>query len=759
MMSAEPDPQTQDANSNKVASPKAANTKEEPDDLDAELEKLDDVDNVDGDGGPDKENAEGGEAGDGGGDEDAADYKAGRRKREREFRRKQREEKKRLKKEAKLAKKEAKKQEKERLRIENERMLDEERQRNAQEKERQLMAVEEAISWEAERRYRLYLSMIRQYREKKEADELKKIELKRRNEMEREEGFYFDHGSLQAKQTANDKEFTRFKTTPSVVTNFCGHEGAVYKVRFTQDESQMLTCSEDKTLKLWDVASGSLVMSLGGNGEGHTKVIRDCDIHPSYIPSNKDVGVRIAISCSMDMTIRFWCLDTKVEIHSLVGHADAITACSFSKNGDLVLSCSMDGTFRLWMASMTRPILSSKLAQVYVFKGHNGFLSHCTFSPTEKCIISWGGYGDSTIRLWNSKPIDIYSTPETTETVQFPVVESPALYLAPEESGSFFLPAKAFEEAKEGFVFKMGLEGLGYYLDRPIENYERMMAVYYLTKERAEDISATSLQPKKSKLGLLKIDKKWTAAILKDARNINLNNLKIRKEEKRKMAKHAKQKIKEIREQKKLQDKAKKQNFELELPGTKKEKPKKKAEALLTVDNVLKDWDNTEKEKMINFSLSKVAAKEYLDFKTAADNRPMMLQRLMRTKQLAKYFYTDYELNLATSKERKHSQLELPALQSRSERRSGFSILPGFESRKTERILKGMYESDNVADTNGLIRIMNHNPPKNEDGTIQSHDVFSALGDKGHKAWINNCKFSPCERRLASCASDGSIKV
>ena len=71
------------------------------------------------------------------------------------------------------------------------------------------------------------------------------------------------------------------------------------------------------------------------------------------------------------------------------------------------------------------------------------------------------------------------------------------------------------------------------------------------------------------------------------------------------MAKHAKQKIKEIREQKKLQDKAKKQNFELELPGTKKEKPKKKAEALLTVDNVLKDWDNTEKEKMINFSLSK----------------------------------------------------------------------------------------------------------------------------------------------------------
>jgi WD40 repeat protein len=755
------DAQPDDAQPDKAQPEDASRSRLQSDDLDAELDALEGTDTAgpgeNGEPGGEEGKDAGGEGGDDDGEEDAGDYKAGRRKREREFKKKARAEKKRAKKEAKQAKKDAKKEEKERLRAENERMLDEERQQKEQEEERSLMAIEELISWEAEYRHRLYLTMVTEFNQKIAADKAKKVELDRRKEMAREEGFYFDHGSLQTKQTPKDKSFTRFKTTPSIVTNFVGHEGAVYKVRFSSDQRQMLTCSEDKTLKLWDVATGNLVLTLGADGDGHTKVVRDCDLHPSYVPGERRVGIRIAMSCSMDMTIRFWCLDTKLEVHSLVGHADAITACSFSKAGDLALTCSMDGTFRMWLTSLTKPIMSSKIAQVFVYKGHTGFLSNCAFSPSENCIISWGGYGDSTIRLWNAYS-DVDAGTATAEILRLPAVGDAAPTSGAVSGEGGFISAMVFEEAKEGFVFKTGNQGIGYYPDKPVKADAHMMAIYY-PPTGGEAVPEPLLKQLK-KSNLIKVDKKRAVSILKDVKKMDAHNLKLKKEHNKKMAKLAKQRVKEIREKKKRDAKNEKKAFQMALPGDKKA-PKKKGK-LVTAESVLQDWDNMQRAQMSEFSLSTKAATEYLEFKTVADKRPLFLQRLVKAKQVSKYYEEANEFDLATSRERKPSHSELPALkleQRRTVRRGGFSMLPGFGPRKRIRILKGMHDSDNTVDADGLIRIMNHFPPKDEAGNTQPHDVFSALGDVGHKAWINDCKFSPCERRLASCASDGSIKV
>jgi serine-threonine kinase receptor-associated protein len=89
----------------------------------------------------------------------------------------------------------------------------------------------------------------------------------------------FSRDSLSLATGSNDKLLRIFdleKPEQPKVT-FIGHTAAVKQVLFADEESKMLlSCSDDKTLRLWDVASGTEIRKLELSAAvGGMEIVRD----------------------------------------------------------------------------------------------------------------------------------------------------------------------------------------------------------------------------------------------------------------------------------------------------------------------------------------------------------------------------------------------------------------------------------------------------------------------------------------------------
>jgi len=72
-----------------------------------------------------------------------------------------------------------------------------------------------------------------------------------------------------------------------------GHSGIVNDCAFSPDGCFILSASDDKTLKIWDAASGQEKLTL----KGHTGSVNAC----VYSPDG-----RLIVSASSDKTLRVW---------------------------------------------------------------------------------------------------------------------------------------------------------------------------------------------------------------------------------------------------------------------------------------------------------------------------------------------------------------------------------------------------------------------------------------------------------------------
>ncbi len=92
----------------------------------------------------------------------------------------------------------------------------------------------------------------------------------------------------------------------------------------------------DKTIKLWDVASGTVKATLSGHGDYVNSVVFSPD------------GKIVASSSSMDKTIKLWDVASGTEKTTLSGHWDNVTSVAFSPDGKILASSSSDKTIKLW---------------------------------------------------------------------------------------------------------------------------------------------------------------------------------------------------------------------------------------------------------------------------------------------------------------------------------------------------------------------------------------------------------------------------
>jgi WD40 repeat protein/serine/threonine protein kinase len=161
------------------------------------------------------------------------------------------------------------------------------------------------------------------------------------------------------------------------VATFEGHSGEVGSVCLSADGRWALSGSKDRTLRLWEVATGRCVRRF----EGHTKQVESVCL---------SADGRWALSGSADHTVRLWEVATGRCVRTFEGHTNSVDSVSLSADGRLALSGSSDNTLRLWEVATGRCVRR--------FEGHTKQVESVCLSADGGWALS--GSADHTVRLW-----------------------------------------------------------------------------------------------------------------------------------------------------------------------------------------------------------------------------------------------------------------------------------------------------------------------------------------------------------------------
>lgn len=157
-----------------------------------------------------------------------------------------------------------------------------------------------------------------------------------------------------------------------------GHSSDVNSVTFSPDGQMLVTGSDDRTIKLWNLTTKQEIRTL----VGHSSYIYAIAISPDG---------QIIASGSVDKTIKLWNLNTGKEIRTLIGHSNSVASVAFSPDGKLLASSSLDKTIKLWNLETNK--------EIRTLTGHSQAVASVAFSPDGLTLAS-GSY-DKTIKLWN----------------------------------------------------------------------------------------------------------------------------------------------------------------------------------------------------------------------------------------------------------------------------------------------------------------------------------------------------------------------
>ncbi|XP_026182914.1 apoptotic protease-activating factor 1 isoform X1 [Mastacembelus armatus] len=199
-----------------------------------------------------------------------------------------------------------------------------------------------------------------------------------------------------------------------------GHLSWVQRVQFSPDGSQLLSCSDDQTVRLWETnkVHTSSAISLKRDSDvlfrGEEIIVSAADNCNRLTVRDGRTGCMLFQSEEKSSRIRCTCMcrqppavalgqeDGTVQVlevpsgkllANLLGHTKTVLHCQFTQNGQTLITSSEDTTLRVWRwQSGDCMVLQGHKEQVRCF-------SLFSTSPANTHLLSWSF--DGTVKVWD----------------------------------------------------------------------------------------------------------------------------------------------------------------------------------------------------------------------------------------------------------------------------------------------------------------------------------------------------------------------
>ena len=192
------------------------------------------------------------------------------------------------------------------------------------------------------------------------------------------------------------EELNSAESRPTASRRLIGHSGCVYAVSFSPSATpsgapnsagslttskHLLSCSADKSVRLWSLESWTCLVVY----KGHDDIVWDVKWGPFG---------HYFVTGSHDRTARLWATNDISFLRIFVGHDKDVDVVCFHPNNAYVFTGSCDRMVRMWKVMDGIP--------VRMFTGHTGNITSLACSPSGKILASADDAG--TIILWDLAP-------------------------------------------------------------------------------------------------------------------------------------------------------------------------------------------------------------------------------------------------------------------------------------------------------------------------------------------------------------------
>jgi len=114
-----------------------------------------------------------------------------------------------------------------------------------------------------------------------------------------------------------------------------GHVSVVRGLAVSTRQPYLFSCGEDRQVKCWDLEYNKVIRHY----HGHLSAVYDLALHPT---------LDVLVSCGRDSTARVWDMRSKVNIHTLAGHTNTVSSVLCQATDPQIITASNDSTVRLW---------------------------------------------------------------------------------------------------------------------------------------------------------------------------------------------------------------------------------------------------------------------------------------------------------------------------------------------------------------------------------------------------------------------------
>merc|ERR1711907_549069 len=173
-----------------------------------------------------------------------------------------------------------------------------------------------------------------------------------------------------------------------------GHNGAITSIATNRDTPDVLiSASRDKTIISWTLNDTSSADDAAGvpkrSLQGHSHFVED-------VVLSSDGA--FALSCSWDRTLRLWDLKNGVTSKAFVGHEKDVLSVAFSADNRQIVSASRDRTIKLWN---TLGECKYTIGEQGTNEGHSEWVSCVNFVPNQQNPAIVSGGWDKIVKVWN----------------------------------------------------------------------------------------------------------------------------------------------------------------------------------------------------------------------------------------------------------------------------------------------------------------------------------------------------------------------